>query len=183
MIILGIDPGSVNCGWGVISAADDGALRVVEYGVIRAKKADANMPGRLKEIYTRLGQVIHRNRPDCAVFESAFYSRNVQSLMKLSHARAAAVLATVMEDIAIEEYTPREVKKSVTGRGNAGKEQVDFMVRRMLGIKESPEFFDATDALAVAICYSIKRRSPKNSAGSWEDFLKKNSARIVDPNK
>jgi crossover junction endodeoxyribonuclease RuvC len=183
MIILGIDPGSVNCGWGAVRTGSGNKLELIEYGVIRVRKAHEAIPARLKEIYTRICGIIERVGPDCAVFESTFYSHNAQSLMKLSHARAAAILAAAMNDIPVKEYSPKEVKKSVTGRGAAGKGQVDYMVRSMLGIDETPEFYDATDALAVAICYSVKRGSPAKNSGSWADYINKNSNRIIDPNK
>ncbi len=180
MRVLGIDPGSVICGYGVIDLRDN-KLFLVEYGVIKAKKINEALPVRLREIYKRLSVVLERTKPDIAAFETMFYSKNVQSLIKLSQARAAAVVAAAMADMAIEEYAPREVKKSVTGNGNAGKEQVQFMVRKMLSIEETPEFFDATDALAVAICHVNKSKSFSTKSSSWSDFIKNNPDRIVKP--
>ncbi|MCL5991763.1 MAG: crossover junction endodeoxyribonuclease RuvC [Bacteroidetes bacterium] len=178
MIVLGIDPGSVICGYGVIEKKKN-SLCVVEYGVIKAKKAYDELPYRLREIYQRLIKVIDRTKPDVAAFESTFYSKNAQSLLKLAHARASAMLAAAMNDIPISEYSPREVKKSVTGKGSASKEQVQFMVKTLLKIKETPEFYDVTDALAVAVCHSLKSELPSKKAGSWEDFIKKNPERIA----
>ncbi len=179
MIVLGIDPGSVICGYGVIKAEGKN-LSLVEYGVINAKKISTEIPGRLKEIYSRLDTVIKRNKPDTAAFESLFYYKNAQSLMKLSHARSAAILSAAMNDIPIAEYSSREIKKSVSGRGNAAKEQVQFMVRTTLAIEETPEFFDTTDALAAAICHAVRSTSPISSSKSWEDFVNNNPHRIIN---
>ncbi|MDA3843795.1 MAG: crossover junction endodeoxyribonuclease RuvC [Candidatus Kapabacteria bacterium] len=178
MRILGIDPGSVVCGYGVIDA-EGNKFTLVEYGVIEAKKKYADFPKRLKEIHIRIAEEIKRTNPDEVALETMFYAKNAQSLMKLSHARAVALLAAAMCDLPIAEYSPKEVKKSVTGNGNAGKEQVSFMARNLLGIKESPRFFDATDALGIAICHAMKMNLPKSGGKSWEDFIKKNPDRIV----
>lgn len=178
MIILGIDPGSVVCGYGVI-VKDGNRIRLIEYGVIEAKKKQPDFNTRLKEIFERLNEVIARNKPDAAAFESLFYSKNVQSLIKLSHARAAAIVSVAKSDIPIAEYSAREVKKAVTGRGAAGKEQVSFMVKTLLAIEETPQFFDATDALAVAICHSVRHSESKTNTGNWADFVKNNPDLIV----
>ena len=178
MRILGIDPGSVVCGYGVIDIENHNT-KLVEYGVINAGKVSANIHLRLKEIFERLTTVITRTSPNAAAFETIFYSKNVQSLIKLSHARAAAIVAAVSFDLPIFEYSPREVKKSVTGNGNAGKQQVQYMIRSLLKIEETPELFDATDALAVAMCHSVRSTLPKTSARSWSEFIKNNPDRIV----
>lgn len=178
MIVLGIDPGSVICGYGVVEA-NGSNFKLVEYGVINAKKINSDFHVRLREIYIRLLKVIERVNPDYAAFETIFFSKNVQSLVKLSHARSAAILAASMKDINITEFSPREVKKSVTGRGSASKEQVQFMVKRILNIKETPEYFDSTDALAVALCHCMKSGSPAKSSKSWAAFVKDNPDRIA----
>ncbi len=171
MIILGIDPGSVICGYGVVEKIGN-EIRLIEYGVIEAKKINIEFNARLKEIFNRLKEVVERNKPDAAAFESIFYSKNPQSLIKLSHARAVAVLTCALADLPIAEYSAREVKKSVTGRGAAGKEQVQFMVKTLLNIKETPQFFDATDALAVAICHSVRYNATSGNSTNWSDFIK-----------
>jgi crossover junction endodeoxyribonuclease RuvC len=176
--ILGIDPGSVICGYGVIEK-NLNSLNVIEYGVIKAKKAHELLPDRLKEIYLRLMKVIERTKPDISALETTFYSRNVQSLTKLSYARAAAMLAVSMNNVQIAEYSPREVKKSVTGKGGASKEQVQFMVKTILKIKETPEYFDVTDALAVALCHSLRSEHTHKAGNSWKEFIKNNPERIA----
>lgn len=179
MRILGIDPGSVICGYGIIEK-ENNKLKLVEYGVIKAKKKHETFPLRLKIIYERLTQVIERTLPDESAFETMFYSKNAQTLIKLSYARAAAMLATTLREIPIAEYSPREIKKAVTGNGAAGKEQVQYMVKNILNIEENHEFMDATDALAAAICHTNKPAFGNSKSNSWKDFIKNNPDKIIN---
>ena len=178
MIILGIDPGSIFCGYGVIEIQSNN-LKLIEYGVIKAKKKQEKYPLRLKEIFIRLQTVIERTLPDETAVESMFYSKNVQSLIKLSQARAIAMLVSSLRDIPVIDYSPREVKKAVTGNGNADKIQVQYMVKKLLNIEETNEFYDATDALAVAICHSSRRKTSNNTIKTWKDFIENNPRRII----
>lgn len=178
MLILGIDPGSVICGYGVIEFIA-GKLQLIEYGSIKVKKKNEEINQRIKEIFLRLRAVIERTKPEIAVFETVFYSKNAQSLMKLSYARAAAILAASLKDIMFAEFSPREIKKSVTGNGNAGKKQVQFMVRTLLKIQETPEFYDATDALAAAICYAFRNQTQPKTTKSWADYIKNNPEKVL----
>lgn len=178
MTIIGIDPGSILCGYGVVRK-DGTNLSLIEYGVIEAKKKNPDFHMRLKEIFDRLTQVVERNQPDAAAFEAMFYAKNAQSLIKLSHARSAAMIAVLNGKIPISEYSAKEVKKSVTGRGAASKEQVQYMVKTILSIEETPQFFDATDALAVAICHSVRYNEFKSGSSSWADFARNNPDLIV----
>ncbi|MBL7999518.1 MAG: crossover junction endodeoxyribonuclease RuvC, partial [Candidatus Kapabacteria bacterium] len=118
MRILGIDPGSIICGYGVIEKEQNGKLILVEYGVVEAKKQFPELPRRLEAIYSRITSVIERTLPDEAAIEQVFYAKNAQSLMKLSHARGVAMLAATMKQIPIAEYSALEVKRSVTGNGH-----------------------------------------------------------------
>ncbi len=178
MIILGIDPGSINCGYGVINYINK-KYSLIEYGVIKAKKMNEDFPERLKLIHLKINDVISRNKPNVAVFETIFYAKNIQSTIKLSHARSVAILSASLANLEIVEYSPMEVKKSVTGRGNASKEQVQFMVKKMLLIDETPELFDATDALAVAICHSNNLLLNTQKSKNWSDYIKANPNKIV----
>lgn len=178
MRVLGIDPGSIVCGYGVVEKQDN-AIHLVEYGVVEAAKQHKNLAMRLRTIFTRLEQVVERTMPDELAIESLFHAKNVASLIKLAHARSAAILPCILRDIPVVEYSPREVKRSVTGNGNAGKEQVQFMVRALLKIDETPEFFDATDALAVAIGHVYKAHSPQSRSRSWKDFIAQHPEKIV----
>lgn len=179
MIILGIDPGSIVCGYGVIERKGN-ALTLVEYGVVEAKKQFPEIPRRLEAIFTRLTQVIERTKPDESALEQVFFAKNAQSLMKLSQARGVAMLASTLRQVPVAEYSANEVKRSVTGKGHASKEQVQFMVRSMLKIQETPEFFDATDALAVAITHALKRNpEASKQSRSWKEFIADNPSKVV----
>ncbi len=179
MRIIGIDPGSIVCGYGVIEKEGKNKLTLIEYGVIKAKVTSEDITLRLKEIYTRLTAVIERSLPDEGACESTFYSKNVKSLVQLTQARAVALLAATMREVGMTEYAPLEVKKAVTGRGNASKEQVSFMVRKMLNIDEVPEYADATDALAVAITHAFRKDFGAKSVKSWAEYVKKNPSKII----
>ncbi len=178
MKILGIDPGSLVCGYGVINSRGK-SLSVLEYGIVKVSLKNYSLEYRIKEIFERLTHVISRNTPDAAAFETIFYSKNAKSLIKLSHARASAMLAVVMAGIPIFEYSPREVKQSVTGRGNASKEQVQFMVKKLLSIEETLDLFDITDALGVAICHSFRYKQKTDKILSWNDYIKANPDKII----
>ncbi len=178
MRVIGVDPGSVICGYGVVERTGK-RYQLIEYGVIKAKAAGEALPLRCRMIYTRLQQVIERSLPDEMALESLFYAKNVASVIKLSHARGAAMLSGAMREIPVIEYSPKEVKRAVTGRGGADKKQVQFMVRDMLGIEETHEFYDATDALAVAICHLNKVHSPLGRPRSWKQFIEEHPDRIV----
>lgn len=180
MKILGIDPGSVLLGFGAIESRGN-SLSLIEYGVVKAKLIEEDYYKRLNEIFIHVGKIIDRTQPDVMSFETMFYHKNAQSLIKLAQARAAAVLAAVSRNIEIIEYTPREVKKSVSGRGTASKQQVQFMIRTILKIEEKPEFYDATDALAIALCHHYKQGKAEgnNKIRSWSDFIEHNPTRIL----
>lgn len=180
MRIMGVDPGTLVTGYGVIDV-EGGKMTVVEYDVIRTKPS-MSMPLRLRDIHLGLVEAIERTAPDQFAIESAFYSKNVQSVLKLGHARGVAILAAVLREIPTAEYAPREVKHSVTGKGAAGKEQVEFMVMQMLGMKERRHTqLDATDALAVAICHAVRADRPRASTRGWKQFIEANPDRIVQP--
>lgn len=178
MRVLGIDPGSIICGYGVVEQQGR-SLALIEYGVVEAAKQHKTIAMRLRTIFTRLEQVVERTLPDELAIESLFHAKNVASLIKLSHARSAAILPCILRDIPVIEYSPREVKRAVTGNGNASKEQVQFMVRTILNIEETPEFYDATDALAVAVGHTYKAHSPQTSSRSWKDFIEQHPDRVV----
>lgn len=179
MRILGVDPGSVICGYGVIDF-NGKTFSLVEYGVIKAAKKEETFPLRLKHIFERMSSLVERTLPDESSFESIFYGKNVQSMMKLSHARAAAMLAVTLREIPIREYSPLEVKKSVTGKGAAAKEQVQYMVKKLLSIEETHEFLDATDALSIAICHALRRNTTSVSSSNWENYIKNNPDKVIN---
>ena len=151
--ILGIDPGSVVCGYGVIDVVGK-KITLVEYGVVALKRRTTSFPLRLREIHERLCAVIARTNPDECAMEMVFYAKNVKSIVQLAHARGVAMLACAGADLAPVEYTPMQVKRSVTGSGKSAKEQVQFMVRSILRLDEEIASEDASDAVAVAICHA-----------------------------
>ncbi len=150
MIIIGIDPGSHVCGYGILQLENN---RIVAAGcdVIKIDPT-LDLAERLAVIYSEIDQVIDEYKPDIAAVETIFYGKNIKSAFTLGHARGAILLALAQRKIKIVEYSPREVKKSVVGNGNASKEQVEYMVKKILKIDIKAETQDATDALANALC-------------------------------
>ena len=181
MIVLGIDPGSRHTGYGVIECDDAGAEQIIEYGVLNLD-VHKDHQLRLKQIYDRLMQVVERCLPDQAAIEMPVYGRNPQSMLKLGRAQAAAMLVVLNREIPVTEYTPKEVKKSVTGNGNATKEQVWYMVRAILSIGEQdPEMgLDASDAIAIALCHAHRHRRGGGTKRhkDWSSFLRANPDRL-----
>ena len=164
MRVLGIDTGSRVTGYGVIET--DGADCVfVDCGIIRVNPADA-LALRLRAIHEKVTLVIQDLKPDQAAFESVFHSANVQSALKLGHARGVCIHAAAASDVPVFEYSPAEVKSAVTGYGRAEKPQVQQMVRALLKLSDWSEPYDASDALAVAICHAHTHRSRKAMAGA-----------------
>lgn len=177
MRIMGVDPGTHVTGWGVVDV-EGNTLSLVDYGVIKVAPA-LTLPARLEKIYLGLAEVIERTMPDEFAIESAFYSKNVQSTLKLGHARGVSILAAQLRQIPTAEYAPSEIKRSVTGNGSASKEQVEFMVVALLKMKEQKQLLDATDALAIALCHGRKVHSPRSRSRSWEQFVADHPDRIV----
>jgi len=151
MKILGIDPGTVVMGYGVIEAQDD-TVTPVDYGAINVPKGLAPAE-RLSYLHTELVKVIARHRPDAVAVEQPFVAKNVRSALAIGRAQAVAMLAAAGSGIPVYEYTPRQVKQRVADYGAGGKEQIQEMVRLQLGMAEAPQPDDAADALAVALCH------------------------------
>lgn len=178
MIILGIDPGSRATGFGLIEV-EGRQENIVTYDVIDVSDVDSH-PLRLKRIYDRLTVVIKETCPDEFAVEMPVYAKNAQSMLKLGRAQAAAVLAALNRQIPITEYTPKEIKKSVTGNGNASKQQVWYMVQAMLEVSDE-RGMDASDALAVALCHAHRLGdSASNRHKDWKSFIEANPDRISD---
>ena len=151
MRTFGIDPGSERTGYGCVETAGS-RHRVVICGAI-ATPAAASFPEKLHFIHQRLVALIAECRPDCVAVENLFYAVNVRSALKLGHARGVAMLAAVEAGVPVMEYTPAEIKRAVVGYGRAEKQQVQHMVKLLLGLPAPPSPHDAADALAVAICH------------------------------
>jgi crossover junction endodeoxyribonuclease RuvC len=162
--VLGLDPGSRKTGYGVVERQGN-RLRCVTHGII-APGARLALPTRLHTIATRVGAIIESARPDAVVIEEAFYHESVRSTLVLGHVRGALLVAAVERGVTIAEYSPREIKLSVTGAGGAAKEQVGYMVSRLLGLTGTLPT-DASDALAAAVCHLNRARfSPPARAAS-----------------
>jgi crossover junction endodeoxyribonuclease RuvC len=151
MIFLGVDPGTAITGYGFIRE-DAGALQAVAFGTIMTPSGQA-LPDRLVTLYIELKRLIALHRPASAAVEQLFFSRNVRTALAVGQARGVVLLALAQAGFPISEYTPLEVKQAVTGYGRADKQQVQEMVRLLMGLPEIPKPDDAADALAVAICH------------------------------
>ena len=178
-IILGIDPGTLVMGFGIIEVNASGMTLIIMDVLKLSPKKDAYE--RLQMIHQKVCDLLREFSPNEFAIEAPFFGKNVQSMLKLGRAQGVAIAAAMQAGIAVTEYSPRKVKQSVTGNGNAAKEQVWKMLQQILSLKEAPEYFDATDALAVALCHHYQISSPlQKKAGfkGWEDFIKKNPEKI-----
>lgn len=150
MIVLGVDPGSLCTGYGLV----DGGARVhraIVWGAIRSPSS-ASQPERLAGIYRNLREISQRFKPQLMAIEGVFYCKNAQSALKLGQVRGAVMMAALEEGLEVREFSPAEVKVAVTGYGRAEKAQVQTMVKTILGLPKLPEPHDAADALALALC-------------------------------
>lgn len=157
MIVLGIDPGTAVTGYGVVKGDRSLPPRLLECGVIRTKPRDP-LASRLQEIHAGVVELIQRHRPDALSIEDVFYARNVRTTVVLGHARGVILLAAANARIEIAEYPPAEIKKAVVGAGGATKEQVQFMVMRLLRLKTPPQPSDASDGVAAALAHIMNPR-------------------------
>jgi crossover junction endodeoxyribonuclease RuvC len=155
LIVLGIDPGTAVTGYGVVSRADAGTVSLVECGVIRTT-SHAPLPERLRDIYEGVSELMERHRPDAVAVEGVFFGKNVRSAVVLGHARGAILVAASLHQVDVAEYPPSEVKAAVVGAGRATKEQVAFMVQRLLRLREAPRPHDAADGVAVALTHCFR---------------------------
>lgn len=176
-IILGLDPGTNIMGYGIICIKGT-SITLLQYGVIHLGKY-AGHELKLKKIFERVLSLVDEYNPDEVALEAPFFGKNVQSMLKLGRAQGVAMSAALYRSIPIIEYAPRKIKQSVTGNGNASKEQVAKMLMTLLAIRELPKLLDATDALAVAVCHYYQHRIPKTKGkSSWESYLKENPQRL-----
>lgn len=177
-IVLGIDPGSRATGYGLLHVHDAGE-EVIHYGVLHLDGSDSDRL-RLKQIYDVVGGLIEEHLPDECAVEMPVYGQNPQSMLKLGRAQAAAMLAALNREVPVFEYTPKAVKKAVTGNGNASKKQVWYMVRAILEIgEEGPEMgLDASDALAVSLCHAHRGETDQGAQHKdWAAFIRSNPDR------
>ena len=169
MRVLGIDPGSQTTGWGVVEG-DGRKYSLVEFGAIRAS-SNLSFPARLLRMCTGIEEIIDKHRPDACALEDAFLASNVKVSMKLGQVRGVVLLVAERAALDIHEYSPRLVKQTVVGYGNAEKQQVQEMVRLLLSLRSVPAPHDAADALAVAICHFHHAQFARKIAVAMSDRL------------
>ena len=177
-IILGIDPGTTIMGYGLILVQSK-KFKLINMGVLNLSKLKTHEL-KLKKIFERTLQLIEEYKPDELAVEAPFFGKNVQSMLKLGRAQGVAMSAALYRDIPIFEYSPKKIKMSITGNGNASKEQVAAMLKSLLNIKELPKHLDATDGLAAAVCHHFQKEtsSSTNSYSGWKAFVSDNPKKV-----
>ena len=184
-IILGIDPGTNIMGYGIISVIGK-KVKLLSLGVIHLEKMDGHAL-KLKNIFEKTLQLIDGYHPDELAIEAPFFGKNVQSMLKLGRAQGVAMAAGLYRGVPIFEYSPKKIKQSITGNGNASKEQVAAMLQTLLNYSETPQYLDATDGLAVALCHHFQGNSPVKSStkssgekkSSWGAYVDDNPGKVV----
>lgn len=152
MKVLGIDPGTAATGYGVVVREDGGAVMLLECGVVRTRSGAA-LAERLLDIHEAVLDVVDRHGPDVVAMESVFYGKNVRTTVMLGQTRGALLLTAALRDLPVADYSPAEIKNAIVGTGRATKSQVQFMVKKLLRLKEPPSPSDAADGVAVALCH------------------------------
>jgi len=177
-IIMGIDPGTQVMGYGVIRI-NGKKPEMVALGVVEINKFDDHYM-KLKIIHDKVNSLIDQYHPTSIAIESPFFGKNIQSMLKLGRAQGAAIIAAMQHSLPLVEYAPRKIKLSITGNGSSSKEDVARMLEYQLKIKIDEKFFDASDALATAICHFYSQGAPggEKTYKSWNDFLSKNPDKI-----
>jgi len=192
MIVLGVDPGSLKTGVGIIDATQSSIVHLKHDVILLPKHYE--IADRIKLIYDRLADLIQEYNPVKLSLETSFYGKNAQSALKLGQVRGAIMVLAKNLNLQLIEYSPREVKKIITGNGAASKEQVAFMIKSLLNLPQLPNPFDASDALGLAVCEALKskynslnqgelngvklKKSRKQSS-SWSHFLQYNTHKII----
>ena len=170
-IILGIDPGTNILGYGLIHVKGN-KMELIVMGVLRLEKIK-DPALKLKKIFERVVSLIEEYKPEELAIEAPFFGKNVQSMLKLGRAQGVAIAGALSRDLTVNEYSPKKIKQSITGSGNASKEQVAAMLKTLLNFKETPEFLDATDGLAAAVCHHFQRKpgTTSKSYTGWKAYL------------
>lgn len=179
-IILGIDPGTIVMGYGVLKV-EGTKLTLLSMGILKMPKTDDSYQ-KLQRIQNCLNTLIKEYAPSQLAIEAPFFGKNVQSMLKLGRAQGVAIATAMQAGLLVFEYAPKKIKQSVTGNGNADKLQLMKMLQQLLNFKESPKFLDASDALAVAVCHHFQNNnlpnSGKGSAKDWKTFLAQNPHKL-----
>lgn len=178
-VILGIDPGTNIMGYGVIIDRKT-SMSLVSAGIIDLSKLDDHH-NKLKKIFERATGLLEEYKPDEVAIEAPFFGKNVQSMLKLGRAQGVAIAAALSRSVPVFEYSPKKIKQSITGNGNASKEQVAAMLQTLLQFREMPKYLDATDGLAAAVCHRFQSSGNGIVAGGnysgWKAFLAQNPER------
>ena len=179
-IILGIDPGTIVLGYGIIEVERQ-KIKLLSMGVIQLSKYE-NPLQKLRIIYDKVAGLIDNYQPQSCAIEAPFFGKNVQSMLKLGRAQGVAIASALAKEVEVIEYSPKKIKQSITGNGNASKEQVAAMLQQLIKFELQPTFLDATDGLAAAVCHHFQTGSVPNPTGSklsgWADFISKNPKRL-----
>lgn len=179
-IILGIDPGTQLMGYALLKT-DGKQPQVLLMETLKLTSYE-DIYERLEKIHSKVSEVVRLYKPNSFAIEAPFFGKNVQSMLKLGRAQGVAIAAAMQAGLSITEYSPKKIKQSITGNGNADKEQVWMMLKQVLKIEEKPQYFDATDALAVALCHHYQSTSVLGNISKgfkgWDDFIAKNADRI-----
>lgn len=181
IIILGIDPGTLVMGYGIIQCKNNSAT-LLTLGVLKLEKYE-DYALKLRKIFERTLGLIEEFKPDELAIEAPFYGKNIQSMLKLGRAQGVAIAAAMSRELAVNEYSPKKIKQSITGNGNASKEQVAFMLQKLLNFKYDDKFLDATDGLAAAYCHFLQNKVSTSGAQTqqpkgWKSFIKQNPDKI-----
>ena len=177
-IILGIDPGTTIMGFGLIKIQNN-EMQLIQFHELHLKKYE-NHYLKLDQIFKRTIEIIDEYHPDEIAIEAPFFGKNVQSMLKLGRAQGVAMAAGLSREVPITEYSPKKIKMSITGNGNASKEQVAKMLKSLLNISELPKNLDATDGLAAAVCHFYNKGTETENKvySNWNSYLSKNPNRI-----
>jgi crossover junction endodeoxyribonuclease RuvC len=186
LTILGIDPGTIIMGYSIIEVQNS-QITIIELDVLKLDSKKDNYY-RLQKIHQKVTELVVKFTPQECAIEAPFFGKNVQSMLKLGRAQGVAIAAAMNKNIPITEYSPKTVKQSITGNGNADKEQVWKMLQRITMLPDKPKYFDATDALAVAVCHHFGSKVPafkpetksvkKKTKSAWDQFIADNQHRV-----
>lgn len=185
---MGIDPGTLVMGYSIIRVQQN-AISLIQIDALKLSSKQDNYQ-RLQLIHKKVAELLQQYGPDEFAIEAPFFGKNVQSMLKLGRAQGVAIAAAINCGVPVTEYSPKKVKQSITGNGNADKEQIFKMLQNIVPLQDKPQYFDATDALAVAVCHHFQDKlalpaalpskpMPRKQSSSWETFLKTHAHRVV----
>ena len=177
--IIGVDPGTLALGYGIIHVEkNERNPKIIQSGTLKLDQYK-NLNERLERIWERLNGILATSKPDLMVFESAFYGKNIQVMLKLGRVQGLLLGLAFHHKLTVREYSPREIKQALTGNGNASKPQVAAMVSEILNLPpDQDRLFDTTDALSIALCGFYKKDSKGSKKQSWSSFVKQNPSKI-----